>query len=163
MKGWPRLGLAGALLLPATVLANTAIPGTLIWFGGMMTVAPWQWVSACMVMCIAVEGAIYRYLQLFSKPFLVSGVLNLLSLLLGIPLALVGVIDPSWFLLPTLLSALSEGFLARHLPRLFKAQAAREIGRGEMYGRVLLANLVSNFIMFGYLFVAFFKAQWPSS
>lgn len=140
------------------VSANSGIPGPLIWFGGAQTTDPWRWVVACMFMCIFVEGAIYKYWRLFNKPFWVSAYVNTISLVLGIPISLLGAIDPTWVVIPTIASTLIEAFFARRLPRILRQRGLWKTRRGVFYWRVFVANLVSNAIMFGYLYVSYRKA-----
>jgi hypothetical protein len=147
------------LLIGSLAHANTGIPGPLIWYGGALTENLWQWVAACMFMCILVEGAIYKYWRLFAKPFQVSTYLNVVSLFFGIPLSLLGALDPTWVILPTIASTLIEGFFAWRLPRILRFRGLRKTKRGRLYWKIFIANVVSNAIMFGYIFISFEKAR----
>lgn len=152
------------LLLPATLwpiptLANTGIPGPMMFAFGSQMEASGRWLICTMVMCIGVEAAIYRYMGLFNRPVWTSAYLNFLSLLLGVPLGFLGAFDPTWFVLPTIASALSEGWLASHLPARLGIRLSKPVSHRSIYGRVFLANLVSNVIMLVYLFVAIWKSQ----
>lgn len=73
------------------------IPGPVIYHFSAFTAKPWQWVLVCLVMCIGVEGVLYQYWKSFGHPFRVSFYLNIFSTILGIPLGLVSIIDPSLF------------------------------------------------------------------
>jgi hypothetical protein len=132
--------------------ANSGIPGPLIWLGGSLTANLFQWIGVCMFMCIFVEGAIYKYWRLFSKPFAVSAYLNTVSLICGIPLIFLGALDPTWFVMPTAVSAFVEAFCGRRLPHFLRAPGLWKTRRGPFYWKIFLANLVSNAIMFAYLY-----------
>ena len=132
--------------------ANMGIPGPMILFGSYFTMNPIQWVCVCMLMCIFVEGFIYKYWRLFSKPFWVSAYVNTISLIFGSPLSFLGIIDPTWVILPTLGSTLIEGYFARRLPKCLRPKGLWKNKRGTFYARIFLANLISNAIMFAYLF-----------
>lgn len=148
-----------ACLAPLPACANSGIPGPMIFAFGSQMDAAGRWLVCCMVMCVGVEAAIYHYMGLFNRPVWTSAYLNFLSLLLGVPLSFLGAFDPTWFVLPTIASALSEGWLASHLPARLGIRLSKPASHRSIYGHVFLANLVSNVIMLVYLFVAIWKSQ----
>ena len=144
---------------PNICLANTGIPGPMMIYFGSLTLDSTRWLIACMFMCVLIEGAIYKYLLLFNRPVLASLYLNSVSLILGIPLSILAVIDPTWCILPTLASTLSEGFAGRHLPKLLKIRVIRELSRSSFYWKVFVANLITNLIMVAYLYISVWKSN----
>lgn len=133
--------------------ADSGIPGPAIWAFGSQTVSMVQWVVVTMAMCISVEWAVYRYFRRFRRPLAASAFSNTVSLVVGIPLAFLGALDPTWFLLPTVVSIGVE----------YHAIAA--IGRhvlkdpdGRFAFPVLFANVVSNAMLAGLLYIAYLKS-----
>lgn len=105
-----------------------------------------------MFMCVFIEGAFYKYWKLFDRPILVSLVLNTITLVLGFPLGLVAVIDPSWFIIPTILSAIAEGFFGK----LFLKQ--KPIPK-YYWLKILFTNLITNIIIVGYILIAVARSR----
>lgn len=145
----------GAVLLfclsASDAYCNGGIPGTLLIIGTAQTVDPLRWIAVNMVMCIAIEGAIYQYLQLFDRPYLGSTVANFVSLVAGIPLSLLGVIDPTWVLLPTIASIWIELVILKRFRKKDTQTETQEIPRKDITGPVIGANLLTNFFMYLYL------------
>ena len=107
-----------------------------------------------MLMCVLVEGAIYRYTMRFRRPFLASLGANAISLLAGIPLAFLAVLDPTWFVLATAVSILVEYYFLRgRIGRFVLVQ-----GKLLSFWPVLWANVVTNVLMVAYLWFAIGRA-----
>lgn len=142
------------LALVSEAAANAAIPtGPLVWAAAPATTENLLlWIAANMFMCIGIEGAIYRYLNLFARPILASVTANFVSLVLGFPLILVGAIDPTGVLIPTVLSIFVEWLVLKRFqrPALAPASDALAIQRSILLP-VLRSNVLTNFIMLGYL------------
>ncbi len=150
-----RLFALALLLFPAPALADSAIPGTLMFFGGSQTVSFWQWIAATMFMCVGVEWAVYRHSRAYRRPFVASAVSNAVSLVDGIPLALLGVIDPTLVVLPTVVSVFTEYLAIRAVSRFVLADCNAKFSASP----VIWGNVVSNLMLIGLLYVALLKSQ----
>ena len=129
--------------------ANVGVPGPLMHYGASLSISPWQWISVTMIMCIGVEASVFAYSGQYSRPILASAYANTLSLIAGIPLSLLGAVDPTWFVLPTLVSILIEWWVIKGRRRWF------EKGTGSITrSPVIWGNVVSNLILVGLLYVA---------
>jgi len=138
-----------------TAEANAGIPGPLMWAATAHVGNPLIWLAATMCMCIGIEGAIYRYLGLFHRPFLASTYANVWSLFAGIPLALAGAVDPTLFVLPTVLSILVEWLVLKRYRRLHPGPARDPAAPlRPIFWPVVVSNVLTNLIMFAYLFRA---------
>lgn len=140
------------------VAANSAVPGPIILFAGTLTVAPLQWIAATMFMCIGVEAAIYRYVGLFRRPILASIVANAVSLVLGFPLAILGAVDPTWVILPTAVSIISEGIVLDFLPGSIGLTSETQKLKSKFWRVVIFANVATNVLMMLYLLLAAHRA-----
>jgi hypothetical protein len=136
----------------SNAIANSGIPGPIMWSASALTTNPLQWVAATMLMCVGIEGVIYRYAGLFRRPFLVSLIANVISLIIGVPLALLGAIDPTWFVLPTIVSIIFEGLVIRWLPQSLQAvNPATPESRRRIFRAVIWSNILTNLIMASYI------------
>ena len=149
------------VLCPANAQANSAIPGPLIIVGmslyGRDPLAVLQWVAATMFMCIGIEGAIYYYLGLFVRPYVASALANIISLVLGIPLVLIGIVDPTLVVIPTILSIAIELLVLGR----FRLQPAPQEGNVAGMRRIawpaIGANILTNALLVVYMFIASIK------
>ena len=144
--------IAGFLVSANSAWANSGIPGPIIWVGSVATVSPMQWLASCMFMCVCIEGAIYHYVGMFRRPLVSSLAANIFSLILGIPLMFLGAIDPTWFVLPTTVSILCEALLLLRLPASIGLKDSERGNKGKFWLTVLIANILTNFIIVLYLF-----------
>jgi hypothetical protein len=76
------------LMIPIAAEANMGIPGPLIIFGSYFFPDFGQWLIVNMVMCIAVEGAVFLFYKQYRRPFWASAYANIVSLFLGYPVLL---------------------------------------------------------------------------
>lgn len=135
--------------------ANAGIPGPLMWAATPHVGNPLIWLAASMFMCIGIEGAIYRYLDLFYRPLIASAYANVWSLFAGIPLIFVGSIDPTLVVSPTIVSILVEWFVLRRYRRFHPGPAKDPATPPRpIFWPVVLSNVLTNVIMFVYLFRA---------
>jgi len=141
--------LLGNLLFPASAWANSAVPGPLIIYGSSMSVSPWLWVLVTMAMCISVEASVYAYSGQYRRPVLASTYSNFISLIFGIPLSFLGAVDPTWFVLPTIVSVCVEYWVLRAGAKWFENCSGSIKGSPIFWG-----NLLSNLILLGLFFVA---------
>jgi uncharacterized membrane protein YozB (DUF420 family) len=111
-----------------------------------------------MVMCITIEGAIYHYLQIFHRPFVGSLVANVVSLVAGIPLALLAAIDPTWVLLPTVASILIEYAVLKRFRKKVTLPNSQETTHRDISVPVVTANILTNIFMVLYLFKSYIFA-----
>jgi len=130
---------------------NAGIPGPLLISASQFSTNPLQWIAVNMVMCITIEGAIYHYLQIFHRPFVGSLVANVISLVAGIPLALLGAIDPTWVILPTIVSIWVELVVLKRFRRKGNPLEAAEISSRNITMPVIGANILTNGLMFLYV------------
>jgi hypothetical protein len=143
--------IAICILFPSFAGANTGIPGPMMFVLGAQTASFWRWVSAMMFMCVGIEGAIFLYAGLFKHPILVSLIANIASLIAGTPLVFVGALDPTYFVLPTLLSIMVEILVIRFLPASIAIADKNVASFRRMYCWVIAVNVLTNLIMVGYL------------
>ena len=145
----------GAVLLfclsASDAYCNGGIPGTLLIAGSGSTVDPPRWIAVNMIMCITIEGAIYHYLQILDRPYLASSVANFVTLVAGVPLAILAVIDPTWVLLPTAASIYIEVVILKRFRKKIMDTESQESSHKDITGPVIAANLLTNFLMFLYL------------
>jgi hypothetical protein len=156
--GWGVLRLVllvAALALPSVARADTGIPGPLIFAAGSLTVSMWQWILVTMAMCVSVEWAVYRYSRQYRRPLLASAFSNSVSLVAGVPLTLLGAIDPTWFVLPTIASIVIERMAIGWIGRFVLAENITAV-RG---GPVIWGNVVTNVMLVALLFVANLKSE----
>ena len=132
--------------------ANSAIPGPLMIVEWAHSSDPLRWIAVTMFMCIGIEGAIYHYKNLFIHPYIASTVANFVSLIMGIPLALVGALDPTLVIGPTILSIYIEIVVLRR----FKPKPESEGGPRDFKKSILrpaiIANVITNLLLLAYLF-----------
>jgi hypothetical protein len=105
-----------------------------------------------MAMCIGVEAAVYAYSGQYRTPILASAYANVVSLVVGIPLTFLGAIDPTWFVLPTIVSILVEYWAVKVGAKWLENSPGSIRGSPIFWG-----NLLSNVILFGLLYVAIKK------
>ena len=147
--------LPALLFFPLHARADSAIPGPVIWFGGTQTVSIWQWIAVTMFMCVSVEWAVYRYFRSYRRPFVASALSNTVSLIVGIPLSLLGAFDPTWFVLPTIASILVEYWSIRAICRFVLADASAKVAASP----VIWGNVASNLMLIGLIYIAYLKSQ----
>lgn len=94
-----------------------------------------------MVMCVLVEGAIYKYGGPFDKPFRTSVYLNTVSLFLGIPLSFTAIVHPIWFMLPMLMSTRIEAYGGKHLPQALRSE--KDGFEKSVFLKVFVAEVVT--------------------
>jgi hypothetical protein len=140
------------LILVPIAWGNTGVPGPLMHYGSSLSVSPWQWIVVTMSMCIGVEAAVYRYSRQYKRPLCASVYANFITLVLGIPLGLLGAVDPTWFVLPTLASIVLEYWAIRGRKGWFETAPGAITASPIIWG-----NLLSNAILVGLLFVAMKK------
>ena len=133
--------------------ANAGVPGPLIvYFGTSLAhFKPnllWQWLIATMFMCVGIEAAIYKYLNLFKYPVRYSLIANIISLFAGIPLSLIGIIDPTWFVVPTMISIYVEWLYLKN-----KLNNPGEL-KCNPFAAVVGANILTNIILYSYTVIA---------
>lgn len=134
-------------LVPILALANAAVPGPIIWQGALMgaeSVARYS-LSVGLV-CIGVEAAIYRYLPRFKRPYRDSVVSNIVSTILGIPLAFLGLPFGDIIIVPTLVSIAIEGGIICAIEKPTRTQDGKSI-----FWPVVWANVLSNAMIFALL------------
>jgi hypothetical protein len=141
------------MVVPGPAHADSGIPGPALWAFGSQTVSMAQWLAVTMAMCVSVEWAAYRYTGRFRRPFLASAVSNTVSLLAGIPLAFLGAVDPTWFILPTVVSIGVEYMTIAAMANQVLADPDGRVG-----WPVVWANVLSNLMLVGLLYVAWLKA-----
>ena len=146
------LGVVPLLVVPVGANANVGIPGPLIHYGASGSVDPLLWIVVTMVMCVTVEALVFRYSGQYRRPFLASLFVNVVSLLAGLPLGLLGAIDPTWFVLPTIASIFVELFVIR-----VSAKWSERAQGSIKSSPVFWANVLTNIILLGLLYVAFKK------
>jgi hypothetical protein len=146
------LGIA-LVFCPGTIFANSGIPGPLIYYAGGLFESPARWIAVNMAMCILVEAAIYRYVQTYKRPLLASIGANVVSLVVGIPLALLGLFDPTMFLVPTVASIFVEYYFLRSIARFVLVP-----GKPVTLPPVVWGNIVTNLIMAIYVVYAVFRS-----
>lgn len=149
MKNIHKLTIITIVLLAfsKSVYANSGIPGPLIWFISAQADSAIQWLLATMLMCVGIEGAIFHYLKLLRRPYLASLVANLVSLVLGIPLGIIGIIDPTFFILPTILSILIEYYVLKCFNAPPEATKQR-----KLFFPVVGSNILTNIMLVVYIF-----------
>ncbi len=136
--------LLAGMAFPAS--ANSGIPGPIVISGGFLTVSSLQWVVACMLMCISVEGAVYRYSGEYRRPFLAGAYANTVSLIAGVPLSFLFFFDPTYFTLPAVASIFIEFWAILLARKYFLVDGARPRKAPIIWG-----NVMTNLIMLGYL------------
>jgi hypothetical protein len=146
------LALVALLSASGVAVANSGIPGPIMWAAGSLTVAPLQWMAVTMVMCVAVEAAFFHYSGMFKRPIVASALANIASLIVGIPLAFLGAIDPTRVVLATVVSIICEGYVLKWLPEsVGVSRAALEPTTNRYWRFVIIANVVTNLFMIAYL------------
>ena len=148
-----RLNITTAALLVITCAGgaegNAGIPGPLILaFGSILDSRSLvQWLAASMFMCVGIEAAIYRYYSLFAAPLRNSFTANVISLIAGIPLAFLGAVDPTGFVMPTVISIYVEWLYLR-----FRLRDA--VPKRKAFIVVIGANVLTNIILYLYILKA---------
>lgn len=125
-----------------------------MFFGGALSESPWQWLAVTMIMCVLIEGAVFKYSLQYRRPFLASLYANTISLLAGIPLALLGAVDPTGFVLATAVSIIIEYYAIRGREQWFESAPSK-----IRLGPILTGNLVTNGVMFGFLVLGFLDSR----
>ena len=154
-----------AAAIPAVCYANSAVPGPLMYLGAFNTGLGYKWLLLSMFACIVIEGIIYRLTHLFRRPFLVSAILNGISLVAGIPCALIGagVADAfsleDFFIVATVLTILLEAGVAV-FPGKLQQTCGLNAGKRKICLIVAGANIVSNIALF-FLFLWMFNIYPP--
>jgi len=134
------------LFVPGTVLANTALPGPIVWQGVVGADSIVRYILAVGLVCVGIEAAIYRYLPRFEHPYRDSIVANSISTVLGIPLAFLGLPFGDIIIIPTLASIISEGTIICFMERSGRMQHGKSI-----FWPVFWSNILSNAMIFGLL------------
>lgn len=130
---------------------NAGIPAPLPVAASQFSVKPLQWIAVNMVMCITIEGAIYHYLQIFHRPYVGSLVANVVSLVAGVPLGIVGITDPTWVILPTMVSIWVELVVLKRFRRKDCPPEAAELSNKNITMPVIGANMLTNGLMILYM------------
>jgi hypothetical protein len=132
--------------------ANSAIPGPLLIVEWASSADPLRWIAVTMLMCIGIEGAIYHYKNLFIHPYIACTVANVVSLLMGVPLAIFGAFDPTLVIGPTILSIWIEILVLRR----FKPKPESEGGPRDFKKSIsrpaVIANVLTNLVLLAFLF-----------
>ena len=132
--------------------ANSAIPGPLLIVEWAHSADPLRWIALTMFMCIGIEGAIYHYKNLFIRPFIASTVANFISLIMGVPLAFIGALDPTLIIGPTILSIWIEILVLRR----FKPKPESEGGPRDFKKSIsrpaVIGNVLTNLVLLAFLF-----------
>lgn len=144
------------LLFSITANANSAVPGTLIWFSSSIVSESLGWIAICMCLCILVEWAVYRYSKQYARPLLASLISNTVSLIAGIPLTLLAVIDPAWFILPTIISIVVEYWTIVSIRRYVLAKGIEKVSVAP----VLWGNVLSNVMMLCLVYLSYLKLKY---
>jgi len=132
--------------------ANSAIPGPLLIVEWASSADPLRWIAVTMLMCIGIEGAIYHYKNLFIHPYIACIAANFVSLIMGVPLAFIGALDPTLVIGPTILSIWIEILvLSRFKPKPESEGGPREFKK-SISRPVIIANVLTNLILLAYLF-----------
>jgi hypothetical protein len=148
-----KLALCAMLLVGLSAsdgYCNAGIPAPLMIAASQLSTNPLQWIAVNMVMCITIEGAIYHYLQILHRPFVGSLVANVISLVAGVPLGIVGIIDPTWVILPTIVSIWVELVVLKRFRRKGYPLEAAEISNKNITMPVIGANILTNGLMILY-------------
>ena len=132
-------------VIPANCLANSACPGPLMYFGAMNTGVGVWWIVMSMLTCTLIEGALYQVMHIFRRPYLVSIILNTVSLLVGIPLTFVGALV-DFMLTATVLSIIAETLVAGGMVNMRTVKGV-VTSNGRTTGIVLCANVLSNIVL----------------
>ena len=134
--------------LPALALANTLVPGPLIYIAAQSTKLAALWFVSAMAVCIGAEWLIYRIFR-FPRPLALSAIANIVSLILGVPLTFFSLavvpVDP--FLTPTALSIIAEGAVIIGLLRHPWFRSSRPTGITRTLVMVVMANIFSSILL----------------
>ncbi len=134
----------GCLSIPAISLANVSVPGPIVWQGAYMGAESIvRYIASVGLICIGLEGAIYHYLSRYKHPYRDSIVSNVVSTILGIPLAILAVPFDDIFIIPTLASIVIEGGVICAMERRTRTEDGKSI-----FWPVVWANVLSNALIF---------------
>ena len=145
---------------PRIAQANAGITSDLVFQGIQYSSNVLLWLLAAMSMCIGVEAAIYAYAGCVRNPIRTSAIANTVSLIAGIPLALLFALLADGFeiydsvfvlvVLPTLVSIGIEGFVVS-----WRAKPGIPHRRLRAWAVAIVANVLTNIILAFYLYVGF--------
>lgn len=133
-------------MLPSVCHANAAAPGPLMYYGALNTGAGLWWLVISMVTCVLVEGLLFQVAHVFRRPYLVSLLLNTVSLVAGIPLAFVGAIV-DFMITATALTIVTETLVAVGMRSMRTINGVVTSGSRTVLA-VLGANTLSNVLLF---------------
>lgn len=139
--------------------ANVAIPGPLLIAESVFSVDPLRWIAATMFMCIGIEGAIYHYKSLFVHPYVASTVANFVSLVMGMPLGILGALDPTRVLGPTIMSIWIEVLVLRRFKPRPESQGGPCDFKKSITRPVVGANILTNLILLAYWAISIAKTM----
>jgi hypothetical protein len=155
------------LLITSNAHANTGIPLYIIWQGQIDAVSPLRWIFVCMIMCVGIEGAIYKYFGILRRPFVISLISNVVSYFAGIPAIMVVTVligtlgvyqGPMHYLfmivLPTIISIGIEGLIV--MANVSEEHRSRRLRNLSV---VIVANVLTNILMFIYYIIGEWKAS----
>jgi len=129
-------------LAPAICCANSAVPGPLIYFGVWNTGLGVKWLVLSMFTCTLMEGVLFHIAHSFSRPYYASLLLNLASMVAGIPCAFAGAIV-DFMIVATLLTIAVECYCALKMHNLRIVKGVKQSNTHTITSTII-ANILSN-------------------